>query len=355
MKKDSLILLIIIFIIFMSNGIIIIGNIKYNNSNNNISITTTRKIKHEEIKKTKEVNITITAVGDCTIGYDDNFGYSRSFNEVYDQNGPEYFFSDVLDIFAKDDITVANLEGTFTKANIKKEKAFNFKGPLKYVEILKKGSIEIVNLANNHTYDYNEVGFNDTIKTLQNANINYFGYDMYYILKKENISIGFAGIFCIEDRQCTKKIDTAISDLKSKNINTIILSFHWGIEKSYKQSSIQTYLAHYAIDNGAELILGHHPHVLQGIELYKDKYIVYSLANFSFGGNKNPADKDTMIFQTRFKYIDGALNETLTKVFPARISSIKNFNDYKPNILKDEEYDRVMKKIQTNSIGINLT
>lgn len=302
-----------------------------------------------------EINISITAVGDCTIGYDTNFGYYKSFNEVYEQFGAEHFFSNVKDIFDNDDITVANLEGTFTNATIKREKAFNFKGPLEYVDILKKGSIEVVNIANNHIYDYNEIGYNETIETLNNANIEYFGFEKYYIFKKENINIGFAGIYCIEDKNCTKKIDEAINYLKEQNVNTIVLSFHWGIERSYKQSSIQTYLAHYAIDSGAELILGHHPHVLQGIELYKDKYIVYSLANFSFGGNKNPSDKDTMIFKVDFTYKNQELKETIIKIYPTSVSSIKNINDYKPTLLTGTEYERVMKKIEQSSIGIKLT
>lgn len=329
---------------------------------NNENITT--KITNNIVKEKEEIlelledkntkKITINAVGDCTIGYDDSFGYNSSFNEYKDKYGYEYFFSNVKDIFNTDDLTIANLETTFTESNIKKEKKFNFKAPLDYANILTTSSIEMVNIANNHIYDYNEVGYNDTINTLKNNNIKYFGFDNYYIYEKESIKIGFAGIFCIESK-CTKEVDKAIKYFNDNNISTIIMSFHWGIEKDYKQSEIQTSLAHYAIDNGVELVLGHHPHVLQGIEVYKGKYIVYSLGNFSFGGNKNPTDKDSMIFNIEFYYENNNLINKIVNIIPVSISSVNNINDYRPTILTNDEHTRVLKKIEKYSIGITLT
>lgn len=311
----------------------------------------------EPMQEQKDVNVTrvvLNAVGDCTIGYDDNFGYSNSFNDYLDRYGYSYFFSNVKDIFLEDDITVANLETTFTNSSIKKEKKFNFKAPPEYVNVLTNGNIEAVNIANNHIFDYNEVGYNDTINVLNNGGINYFGFDNYYIYEKDNVKIGFAGIFCIESL-CIDQVDKVIEYFKEKDVNSIILSFHWGLEKNYKQSSIQIDLAHYAIDKGVELVLGHHPHVLQGIELYKDKYIVYSLGNFSFGGNKNPVDKDTMIFNIEFNYKNGDVVNTVINIYPASISSLSNINDYKPMLYDGIEKDRVLKKIEANSIGISIS
>lgn len=353
-KKSSIILIVIfinIFLIFLfsysyANMYI---NINKNGLESNVLFTTTTKIQD------KYTEIILNAAGDCTIGYDDNFGYSKSFNEVVSKKGYDFFFKNVKNIFEKDDITVVNLEGTFTESNIKKEKAFNFKAPKDYVNILKSGSIEIVNIANNHIYDYNEVGFTDTIDVLNSVGINYFGFEKYYEYSKNGVKLGFAGIYCIEDMSCTRKIDIAINELKSRGVNTIILSFHWGIERSYKQSDIQSYLAHYAIDNGVELVLGHHPHVLQGVELYKNKYIIYSLANFSFGGNKNPSDKDSMIFQIKFKYKNNELDSSTVKIIPVSVSSEKNINNYQPTPATNDEYDRIMNKIQKNSIGITFS
>lgn len=367
MKKPFLTLLIFLIITFgitFTKNFFIDKNLENNQNNlifnadlnyqflNNIVKSTKGLIKQatEEVKGT---TITITAVGDCTIGYDDNFGYHNSFNYEYDKNGAEYFFENVKEIFEKDDLTIINLESTFTDHNQKRPKKFNFKAPYNYVDILNKGNIELVNLANNHTYDYGEIGYVDTKNTLQKANINYFGNDNYYIYEKNNIKIGFAGIFCIE-WNCTNKVDKAIAELKAQDVDSIVLSFHWGIEKDYKQSNYQTKIGHYSIDKGADLIIGHHPHVLQGIEKYKDKYIVYSLANFSFGGNKNPSDKDTMIFQISFLFKDNQIINEEVRVYPASVSSISTRNDYRPTLVTGDKAQKVLEKIQKNSIGVNL-
>ena len=108
--------------------------------------------------------------------------------------------------------------------------------------------------------------------------------------------------------------------------------------------------AHAAIDAGADLVLGHHPHVLQGIEKYNGRYICYSLGNFCFGGNKNPSDKDTMIFQQTFTFENGnLLDDSNINIIPCSLSSSGKKNDYKPRVLKGSEKDRVMKKIQDMS------
>ena len=88
--------------------------------------------------------------------------------------------------------------------------------------------------------------------------------------------------------------------MKKAGAQIIIVNFHWGIEKQYTPDENQKALAHLAIDEGADLVIGHHPHVLEGIEKYNGKYICYSLGNFCFGANRNPKDKDTMIFQQTF-------------------------------------------------------
>ena len=316
-----------------------------------INTTITTDDQKEENKLDTE--ILISAVGDCTIGYDDNFGYTNSYNQVYENNGAEYFLANVKSIFERDDLTIANLETTFTEATEKNPKAFNFKAPKEYVEILTKGNVELVNMANNHSHDYYQVGYDDTRKTLEEAKVNYYGNDDYYVYEKDDIKIGVAGIFCIE-WYCTAKVDKAINDLKSKGVDSIILSFHWGIEKDYQQSNIQKYVGHYAIDHGADLVLGHHPHVIQGIEKYNNKYIVYSMANFTYGGHKNPKDKDTMLVQVNFKYKEKELQDTILKVYPVSVSSVKNTNDYRPTILEGEEATRVLNKIQQYSEGVYL-
>lgn len=319
----------------------------------NIDLVENVKDKEEIIEEDKPIvkDIIISAVGDCTLGTDDNFGYERSFTNVFDDNNRDfsYFFSGVIDILTKDDLSIANLETTFTDASTKKEKKFNFKGDEDYTNILTSGSIEAVNLANNHTYDYLEEGFVDTKNALDKANIPYFGYDDYKIMEINGIKIGLAGLSGWDEESAKNNTLKAIEYFKENNTHLIIMTYHWGIEREYEQNSTQENIARFAIDNGADLIIGHHPHVLQGIEEYNGKYIVYSLGNFVFGGNKNPKDKDTMIFRETFHFEDDVLTDSSIEIIPCSLSGEANRNDYRPIILEGEDKENTLKKIMKYS------
>jgi hypothetical protein len=143
------------------------------------------------------VEIHISFAGDCTLGMDETFTYENSFQHRYEKVGkdPSYFFRNVKHIFESDDLTLVNLETTFTKAEKKANKRFRFKGDPEYVNILLKGSVEMVNIANNHIYDYLEQGFKDTLQTLNDAGVLYSGegYIAYYEVKGVTIgSIGYS-------------------------------------------------------------------------------------------------------------------------------------------------------------------
>ena len=307
-----------------------------------------KEIIPEVIEVKPEIKeVVISAIGDCTLGTDDNFGYERSFTNVLDDNDRNfsYFFSGVIDVLSDDDLTIANLETTFTDASVKSEKKFNFKGDYDYTNILTSGSIEAVNLANNHTYDFLEEGFNDTKSALNEASIPYFGYNEYKIMDVKGIKIGLAGLSGWNEETAKNNTLKAIEYFKEENTDLIIMTYHWGNEYEYEQNSTQQNIARFAIDNGADLIIGHHPHILQGIEEYNGKYIVYSLGNFVFGGNKNPKDKDTMIFREVFHFENGILTNTNIEIIPCSLSGVKDRNDYRPIILYGEDKDNVLKKI----------
>lgn len=308
--------------------------------------------KKEEIVKK---DIIISAVGDCTLGTDTNFGYDNSFTDVLDKNNRDfsYFFGGVADILSNDDLTIANLETTFTTSGNKVEKTFNFSGDPDYTNILKEGSVEAVNIANNHTFDYGQTGLDDTRNALDEAEIPYFGYDNYTVFDFDGIEVGLAGITGWSEETAIANTDKAIEYFHQQNIDLIIINYHWGIEREYVQNTGQEKIARHAIDAGAHLVLGHHPHVLQGIECYKGKYIVYSLGNFVFGGNKNPKDKDTMIFQQTFHYENGILKDNSIELIPCSLSSVTDRNDYRPVPLEGEEKERVLKKVLDNSRNVD--
>lgn len=302
------------------------------------------------------VSITVSMVGDCTLGTDVNFDQSTSFDAFYQmKNDPGYFFQNVKDIFTADDLTVANMEGTLTTSNDRQQKTFAFKGNPSYTEILTQGGVEATNLANNHSHDYGDQSYEDTIQYLEAAGITTFGYDRTAVMDVKGIKVGLIGIYELKDglgRQ-QQVIDT-IQEVKDQGAQVIIVSFHWGTEKSNIPDDIQKTLAHLAVDQGADLVVGHHPHVLQGIEKYQGKNIVYSLGNFCFGGNKNPSDKDTMIFQQTFTVENGELVEDdVNNIIPCSLSSESGYNNYQPMVLEGSEKERVLQKIEEFSAALN--
>lgn len=304
----------------------------------------------------ESVSITVSMVGDCTLGTDVNFDQSTSFDAFYQmKNDPGYFFQNVKDIFTADDLTVANMEGTLTTSNDRQQKTFAFKGNPSYTEILTQGGVEATNLANNHSHDYGDQSYEDTIQYLEAAGITTFGYDRTAVMDVKGIKVGLIGIYELKDglgRQ-QQVIDT-IQEVKDQGAQVIIVSFHWGTEKSNIPDDIQKTLAHLAVDQGADLVVGHHPHVLQGIEKYQGKNIVYSLGNFCFGGNKNPSDKDTMIFQQTFTVENGELVEDdVTNIIPCSLSSESGYNNYQPMVLEGSEKERVLQKIEEFSAALN--
>lgn len=308
-------------------------------------------INTKEAKSDEPIQITVSSMGDCTLGTDENFNPSTSFNAYYNAQGPDYFFKNVRSILEEDDLSIINLEGTFTDSDQRQEKTFAFKADPEYVSILTGSSIEAANLANNHSRDYGEESYTDTIETLEQAGIASFGYDQVDILEVNGVKVGLTGIYELaEHLDKQEEVRTNIAALKEAGAQVIIVNFHWGIEKEYLPNDTQKTLAHLAIDEGADLVIGHHPHVLQGIERYKGKYIAYSLGNFSFGGNSNPSDKDTMIFQQTFTVQDGKVevNDDIN-VIPCSLSSASGYNDYCPTPLEGSEKERVLEKLKEYS------
>lgn len=293
--------------------------------------------------------ITISAAGDVTLGRDLVFGWEGTFDHEFELNQKDYgyFFRNVKHIFEADDLTIVNLETTLTTATKMAEKKWRFKADPSYVEILKQGDIEVVSIANNHTKDYLEKGYQDTLATLEEAEVGYFGYEHQYITDIRGIKVGVLGYtYWDKSEKQKKKIADAIKNLREEGAALVIVMYHWGIERDYYPYDVQVDLAHFTVDAGADLVLGSHPHVLQGIEEYHGKQIVYSLGNFCFGGNRNPGDKDSMIYIHRFHFKNGELVLEENEVIPCSISSITERNNYQPTPLEGEEKDRVQKKIE---------
>ena len=300
------------------------------------------------------VEIKISAAGDVVIGWDENFSSHNRFDRVFKEKGYDYkyFFKNVKHIFETDDLTIVNLETPLTNATKKAQKTFAFKGKPEYTQILKEGHIEAVNLANNHTYDYLQQGMKDTITALGKANIEYFGEGNKSIKEIKGIKIGNLGYKGWSNSSSVKAaIKKDIENMK-KNADLVIVSFHWGEEGVNYPNSIQKDLGRFSIDQGADLVIGHHPHVIQGIEEYKNKKIVYSLGNFSFGGNRNPSDKDTFIYQESFIFNDKKeLLSSKSGLIPTTVSSVDYRNDYCPTPQIGQRGIKIINRLKTYSKG----
>lgn len=300
------------------------------------------------------VSLTVSAVGDCTLGTDENFDYDTSLNAYYENYGADYFFSNVKSIFSADDLTIANFEGTLTDSEDREDKEYAFKAPAEYAGILTSGSVEAVNTANNHSHDYGNQGYEDTISALDSAGILNFGYDKTLVTEVKGIKVGLVGIYELKDHlERKEQLKQNIAKVKAEGAQITIVIFHWGNEKEEVPDSNQTTLAHLAIDEGADLVCGHHPHVLQGIEEYKGKNIVYSLGNFCFGGNQYPSDMDTMIFQQTFTVDqNGVKADNVTNIIPCSVSSDSDYNNYQPTPAEGDEAARILNKIQERTAMI---
>ncbi|MFT5874089.1 MAG: hypothetical protein ACI8WT_003049 [Clostridium sp.] len=344
-RKLSLVLFIFIILTFVTiktiSFVFKVFNGNHAIKNPNETTTSSNINKHFNsiaIEKNTNTEVLLSAVGDCTIGTDSKFGYANSLPAMVSNSNNDfsYLFKNVYSILSRDDVTIANLETTFTDSNDRSDKQFNFKASSDYAKSLTLGSIEVVNLSNNHIYDYKEKGFVDTKLALAKEKVEYFGEGSKWITKIKEQPFGFLGYMGWSlDQNFLDKLKEDIEALKKTN-SVIVISFHWGNENQYYPIDAQKELAHFAIDNGADIILGHHPHVIQGIEQYKNKIIAYSLGNFCFGGNFNPRDKTTFIFQSNLKFTNNNLTSIGVRVIPCSISSVDYKNDYSPTPLNDD-------------------
>lgn len=294
----------------------------------------TSEISEPEVAEATEVSVTITATGDCTLGNAQVQSYDGSFNYYYDNNGADYFFKNARPYFEDDDLTIINLEGTLTDSTARVEKEYNMKGKPEYTAIMTGSSVEFCSLGNNHTYDYGEEGLSDTKSALVSAGIRYaYNDDSCIYETAEGIKIGLVSVSLVSQGADREQIifDEVAEMAANPEISLIIACPHWGEERVYQADSYQTQIAHRLIDAGADLIIGNHSHVLQTVELYKGKVILYSLGNFCFGGNKNPTDKQSAIYRQTFTFEDGELKDGLdARIIPFVLSSHSDYNDYCP-------------------------
>ena len=293
----------------------------------------------------EEGHFLLSFAGDCTLGTEHgSWGKSGTFPEVVGENYA-YPFAGVQSLFARDDFTFVNLEGTLTSHTVPAEKQFRFRGPTSYGAILTEGSVEAVTLANNHTLDYGKTGLQETRQVLKDLGVAAGGDgETFLYTASRGLKIGVYTAYHFDRPQIRQGIET----LQNQGAELIIAAFHSGAEGSYTPTARQKDMFRYAADCGAHIVYNSHPHVLQPMERYGDSVILYSLGNFSFGGNRNPSDKDTVVIQVEVeRQADGSVVLSQVLTHPCSVSSRMDRNDYQPTLCEADstQAQRVERKL----------
>jgi poly-gamma-glutamate synthesis protein (capsule biosynthesis protein) len=312
-----------------------------------------------------------------TLGYhfqeyfDEQVGRGRSPEEMI-----AYPFREVRSAAADADLFVVNLECPFTSRGEKIPKNFNFRARPDLVRGLIAGGVGAVSLANNHLMDYGPVGLLDTLSTLDAAKLPHFGAGKNLaearrpaVIERRGVRIALLGYFFLgqhniepeeviatehrpgvaghwADAEIMERMlreDVAAAKLQA---DLVIPFFHWGREGNHFPEPYQTKLAHAAIDSGAAAVLGSHPHVLQGLELYRGAPVVYSLGNFVFGGNWDPKNKESALIKAKFS----SAGYLTSEVIPVQIDRYPEF-PIQPVLLSGERAGLVMRHLREYSRG----
>ena len=288
--------------------------------------------------------ITITAAGDCTFGGCLKHDTFKVFKKYVDAYGYDYFFQNVRAIFQQDDLTVINLEGPLTDVGtMTTESGICFRGEPEWTAIMTGSSVELCNFANNHAMDMGKEGFERTTQALDEAGIGYCAYSKVYNTTIKGVRITALGF----DKWNNDKAEIVEAVKRERpNCDILIVNMHWGFEMHYEPMKDQKDVGHAIIDAGADLVIGTHPHVYGGVELYKGKYICYSLGNFCFGGNTMPSDQRAMMFQQVFNVsADGQVTDGGINVIPVRVSGDSKKNNFQPFVLGAKAGTKLLKAI----------
>lgn len=309
--------------------------------------------------------IVVSFAGDCTLGCTPHSRENESktnFEAVVNANGMEYPFAAVRHIFENDDLTVVNLEGTFYEYEANRaKKTYNFRGPVSFAKILTLGSVEAVSLGNNHMLDYSRQGQESTISALEEEGIGWFVNNEYaaktYVYEKDGIKIGFVSAYISYwwSEGAVAKIKASFQELEDAGCAITVACIHGGVEYDKRHDTNQERMADKFISYGADIVIGHHPHTIQGLRVQDGITTLWSMGNFSFGGNTQLRTIDTYIAQFTFSFDEN--NQYLghqLNIIPCHTSGSKEFNDFQPHPVTGAEAERVMKAIQYDVLRLKL-
>ena len=296
--------------------------------------------------------VTVTLLGDCTLGGEEkSVNRSSGFVQHIAQYGYEYPFHHLKKLTAGDDLTIANLEGVLTDRKLKKEKkTYNFSGPTAFTEILTAAEIECVTLANNHTGDYGDAGLHDTRAALEEAGVAWFDRDNAALWESpEGVRVGVVGVFYSLYGRHLTAFQKQVRTLRELGCAAVICVMHSGEEHTLTVDRHQKQIVECAVKEGVDLVVGHHPHVVQGFELVDGMPVVYSLGNCAFGGALHVKDTDSLVLQAELRLEEGRLVSTALHFYPITVTTDEAVNNYCPAFLTGAGASRVLEKMKKST------
>ena len=308
--------------------------------------------------------ITLTFTGDCTIGSEElRRTQEDSLHAYAEKYGYDYFFANFRDLFEADDATIINLEGVFSdSANGEKtSKRYRFRGPADFTGILKAGSVEVAGLANNHTSDFGARGMESTQRALEDAGIGWARAMDYHILEKDGIRIAvFAMDYALSNTMGDRMRKKMAEMEASGEVSATVVLFHNGNEYDPKHNSVQESRGKAFVESGADVVVMHHSHVVQGLRILDNRSIFYSLGNFVFGGNREiksvfyprdggrePTSLYCLVVQAKLYFDDdGRYTGQQMILYPGYTSSAAPVNNYQPLRITAEQAEAVLDAMQ---------
>ena len=312
--------------------------------------------------------ITLTFTGETSMGIDNNLETGGDlFTTRYDESGPDYFFQNVKSIFEGDDLTTTSLYGSVTLTENPDDRwnwGLAFRLNPYYLDVFPASGIETINVGNSHWYDFKQEGYVDTLANLDNAGLGRFGNDIVCIkevmghappggsmsqVQKDLIKVGYVGVWEDADVDFQTTASNDIAALKAEGCDIIIVEITWDSKDKDVPNDKSILAAHTFIDEGADLILGVYPGVVQGMELYHDKYIVYSVGSF-MSSDPEHVREDGFLFQQTFTLIGGKVQPKADyQIIPIMTTAGAAGNDLCPVLAQGDDASRILRRIQSCS------
>ena len=303
-----------------------------------LTSVTPLKSRHEVPADSESFDITLSFAGDMILATNKDTFYSGALRDYAATHDPGYFLEKVRPIFEADDFTIANVENVFSDRQLEPvfkdySPAFWFLAPTSNINILSGSSVEGAMIANNHIRDYGEAGYQDSIAAITNSGMIYGDASRIMYFEKGGYVIAVICSGMWGEYQANNIISLMKTAQEHSHYQVVL--FHGGTEKIHAPEEWKRRAARKLVDNGADLVVGGHPHVLQPREIYNGVEIVYSIGNFCYGGHRYPENRTVIYQMTLTVGKDMTLEASNSNIIPCYVYT-GSINNFQPAVVDDE-------------------